>query len=222
MTDDMEDNGTAPFSPETQNSSLTELRLNACEEYDSFSDDDIDTQFGLSPYVPDNMHSPSHRIQSSPSSSRSISPSSNNIELLNLSLSTISVCSSSDDESIDQNDFNDDYYLISSDDDDRVSLEEINARIGSPPSNEQNGKRLNLETIYEGIFFETPPRKVAKSSLWHHLRNGISNPISMTNNKLPTEQQNKNVDLSHIDFMVLHEPSNGGLVNSFQQQMNLE
>ncbi|XP_055599255.1 uncharacterized protein LOC129748616, partial [Uranotaenia lowii] len=45
-----------------------------------------------------------------------------------------------------------------------VTLEEINARIGmTPPDSERSRSRLNLETIFEGQFLETPPKKEFES-----------------------------------------------------------
>lgn len=49
------------------------------------------------------------------------------------------------------------------DENERVSLDEITASINTPPSmlSQSRGshKRLNLETIFEGVFLETPPKK---------------------------------------------------------------
>lgn len=50
-------------------------------------------------------------------------------------------------------------------DDDRITLDEIHAKINTPPSAKSSknlSKRLNLETIYEGVFLETPPKKRSK------------------------------------------------------------
>lgn len=47
---------------------------------------------------------------------------------------------------------------------DFVSIEEINARIGlTPPDSERSRSRLNLETIFEDKFLETPPKKEFES-----------------------------------------------------------
>uniref|UniRef100_A0A182YSQ2 Uncharacterized protein n=1 Tax=Anopheles stephensi TaxID=30069 RepID=A0A182YSQ2_ANOST len=41
-----------------------------------------------------------------------------------------------------------------------VTLDEIHARIGlTPPDGNVSRTRLNLETIFEGVFLETPPKK---------------------------------------------------------------
>ncbi|XP_050071195.1 uncharacterized protein LOC126559123 [Anopheles maculipalpis] len=41
-----------------------------------------------------------------------------------------------------------------------VTLDEIHARIGlTPPDGNVSRSRLNLETIFEGVFLETPPKK---------------------------------------------------------------
>lgn len=49
------------------------------------------------------------------------------------------------------------------DEDERISLDEITASINTPPSmlSQSRGshKRLNLETIFEGVFLDTPPKK---------------------------------------------------------------
>lgn len=188
------------------------------DDYYPFSDDDIDPEFGLLPFTLDDLHSPTHRLQSSLSSSRSVSPDSNQIELLNTSLSTIG-SSSEDDIIANQNDFED--CPSTSEDEDRVSLVEINAKIGSPPANNQNGKRLNLETIYEGVFLDTPPKKVSKSSLRHQPRcNGISNMIQFK--RIITDPQDTDYGISSMDFIVVNDDSSSGCVlsKSFQKQLN--
>lgn len=53
-------------------------------------------------------------------------------------------------------------YSIANDypEDERISLEEIQARINTPPSAlSKSNKRLNLETIFEDVFLETPKKK---------------------------------------------------------------
>lgn len=47
------------------------------------------------------------------------------------------------------------------DDEDRISLEEITAHINTPPSAalSRSNKRLNLETIFEDVFLETPKKR---------------------------------------------------------------
>ncbi|XP_053660503.1 uncharacterized protein LOC128709524 [Anopheles marshallii] len=45
-----------------------------------------------------------------------------------------------------------------------VTLDEIHARIGmTPPDGNVSRSRLNLETIFEGVFLETPPKKEFQS-----------------------------------------------------------
>lgn len=54
------------------------------------------------------------------------------------------------------------------DDDDRISLEDLTAQINTPPSMlSRSNKRLNLETIFEDVFLETPKkRKCQKFNSW--------------------------------------------------------
>lgn len=40
-----------------------------------------------------------------------------------------------------------------------ISLEEINAQIGTPPKTSRYSRYVNLETIFEDKFLETPPKK---------------------------------------------------------------
>ena len=49
---------------------------------------------------------------------------------------------------------------------DRISLAEIKAQIQSPQCSSPSAKRLNLETIFEGVFLETPPKKKRYSDSW--------------------------------------------------------
>uniref|UniRef100_A0A1Q3EYP2 Uncharacterized protein n=1 Tax=Culex tarsalis TaxID=7177 RepID=A0A1Q3EYP2_CULTA len=60
-----------------------------------------------------------------------------------------------------------------------VSLEEINARIGlTPPDSERSRSRLNLETIFEDKFLETPPKKGFESRTGHNLlRRSLRNRV---------------------------------------------
>ncbi|XP_050088620.1 uncharacterized protein LOC126572931 [Anopheles aquasalis] len=56
-----------------------------------------------------------------------------------------------------------------------VSLDEIHARIGlTPPDSHKSRSRLNLETIFEGVFLETPPKKEFQST-GNLLRRSIKN-----------------------------------------------
>lgn len=56
-----------------------------------------------------------------------------------------------------------------------ISLDEIHARIGlTPPDVNGSRSRLNLETIFEGVFLETPPKKEFQSK-GNLLRRSIKN-----------------------------------------------
>ncbi|XP_058059928.1 uncharacterized protein LOC131210665 [Anopheles bellator] len=56
-----------------------------------------------------------------------------------------------------------------------VTLDEIHARIGlTPPDLHGSRTRLNLETIFEGVFLETPPKKEFQS-VGNLLRRSIKN-----------------------------------------------
>lgn len=85
------------------------------------------------------------------------------ISLLNLSISPISA--NHDDELVrDMFERSDQLPYSGADDDDddeRISLDEITAQINTPPSSHSKSatKRLNLETIFEDVFLETPPKK---------------------------------------------------------------
>lgn len=93
--------------------------------------------------------------------------SSEPISLFNLSISPIS---SIEDISCFSDDFkaNDEICQIADamtnddeDDDERISIEEITAQINTPPStvSRSSNKRLNLETIFEDVFLETPKKR---------------------------------------------------------------
>lgn len=58
--------------------------------------------------------------------------------------------------------------MIDIDEEERVSLDDITAQINTPPQTMARGssKRLNLETIFEGVFLETPPKK-KRYDTWH-------------------------------------------------------
>lgn len=101
-------------------------------------------------YQPSIDELPAFAISSMSPSGLSISPiDTEPLCLLNISISPIS-CDFADDDDDDENG-----------EDERVSLEEINAQINTPPpTDHHNGsKRLHLETIFEGVFLETPPKK---------------------------------------------------------------
>lgn len=92
---------------------------------------------------------------------RTFDAESESISLLNLSISPISA--NHDDEYV--KDFYS-YSAVADDTDDnvdeeRVSLDEITAQINTPPASQTKNatKRLSLETIFEGVFLETPPKR---------------------------------------------------------------
>lgn len=112
-------------------------------------------------------------------SGRSQSPMGNGpLSLLNLSISPISSLSDlTDDPDDDGHIYGDDGDVArmrdidrtaststpDDEDSDRISLDEINAQINTPPqsaiSQRYSTKRLNLETIFEDVFLETQPKK---------------------------------------------------------------
>lgn len=138
-----------------------------CESFSSFGSFDDGFQFA-GEYRPSCDELPAFSIQSVSPSGRSISPIIDNEQysLLNLSISPISSLSdltaNDDDERVNRTNEN---YDDDDDDSDRVSLAELNAQINTPPSGHNcSKKRLNLETIFEGVFLETPPKKLKFNS----------------------------------------------------------
>lgn len=111
---------------------------------------------------------PTFSVMSASAGGRSLSPSSNEpISLFNLSISPIS---SIEDLSNDANNFlphgsrlTKDLTQSSTatgyDEEERISLEEITAQINTPPILSKSNKRLNLETIFEDVFLETPKKR---------------------------------------------------------------
>lgn len=120
---------------------------------------------------------PTFSIKSASPNGRSISPIMNEpISLFNLSISPIMFSSIEDLSRVDDGDYaineniakhltksNDTIGTVYDDDDDddeRISLEEITAQINTPPSAlSRSNKRLNLETIFEDVFLETPKKR---------------------------------------------------------------
>lgn len=111
-------------------------------------------------------------------SGRSLSPILNEpISLFNLSISPISSvedltrigdhsvvnCSSNTNSSKFTEDWTQLSYSFVNDypEHERISLDEIQAQINTPPSSalSKSNKRLNLETIFEDVFLETPKKK---------------------------------------------------------------
>lgn len=137
--------------------------------------DDTANDTGCAEFKLSSDELPTFSIQSVSPSGRSLSPityAAEPISLFNLSISPIS----SMNDLTQLNEMDDDLFGVSSlegtangkrkdsdidDDDERVSLDEITAQIKSPPASQLHcsGKRLNLETIFEGVFLETPPKK---------------------------------------------------------------
>lgn len=120
---------------------------------------------------------PTFSFKSTSPDERSISPIINEpISLFNLSISPITSIedlSLVSDQSIYTGDYgtNERTLLTQSsdnigtayaedDDDEHISLEEITAQINTPPSVlSRSNKRLNLETIFEDVFLETPKKR---------------------------------------------------------------
>ncbi|XP_067612718.1 uncharacterized protein [Eurosta solidaginis] len=76
---------------------------------------------------------------------------------------------------------------------DFVTLQEINAKI-SPPVYEENSKttlsRCNsLETIFEGVFLNTPPRKVSNASNMSSMRGDLFEKLVI--NRLKSGKENQ-------------------------------
>lgn len=116
---------------------------------------------------------PTFSLRSTSPLGRSLSPIANEpISLFNLSISPISSIEDlSNDQSICASNYitNEKYTKDSTqsvdsntscDEDERISLEEITAHINTPPSAlSRSNKRLNLETIFEDVFLETPKKR---------------------------------------------------------------
>lgn len=125
--------------------------------------------------------------------------SSEPISLFNLSISPIS---SIEDISRFSDDYKTDHRICQiadaitngdEDDDERISIEEITAQINTPPStaSKSSNKRLNLETIFEDVFLETP-----KKRRFNGFRNFNSWRIEERINSYVFEQQ-KNYNEQH-------------------------
>lgn len=103
------------------------------------------------------------------------------------------------------------------DENERISLDEITASINTPPSmlSQSRGshKRLNLETIFEGVFLETPPKK----------RKFDSRRTAFKFNEITTERISSYV----IEQQTQHQQqmhgidSTTGLCNVFDDKINL-
>lgn len=139
-------------------------------------DDSI--EFIQTPHKPSFDGLPAFSIGTVSPNGRSLSPISNEpISLFNLSISPISSVEDltrvndqsvifSGNTNIASENYTEDWtqssYSIANDypEDERISLDEIHAQINTPPSNlSKSNKRLNLETIFEDVFLETPKKK---------------------------------------------------------------
>lgn len=103
--------------------------------------------------------------------------------------------------------------------DERISLDEITAQINTSASvSLRSNKRLNLETIFEDVFLETPKkRRLAESKRFNSWR--INTYHNLTNeeriNTYVFEQQQ-----NHCDSNTRQETANN-LCNAFENQINL-
>lgn len=168
------------------------------------------------------------------SASRSISPLINEpISLFNLSISPIS--SIEDLSHINDQSVNNSNYLINGkyikdlteasdaiesvyDEDERISLEEITAQINTPPSLlSRSNKRLNLETIFEDVFLETPKKRrfncFKKFNSWRIETQQITNEERISSYVIE-QQQNRDNQSAPPDTTNL-------LCNSFDDKINI-
>lgn len=139
-------------------------------------DDNI--EYVQMPHKPSIDELPTFSIGNISPNGRSLSPICNeSISLFNLSISPISSVEDlaqandkldiyPDNKSIENDKYIKDWAANSYTDayeypeDERISLDEIQAQINTPPSAQsKSNKRLNLETIFEDVFFETPKKK---------------------------------------------------------------
>lgn len=88
--------------------------------------------------------------------------------------------------------------MTDTDDEERVSLDDITAQINTPPQNANRGssKRLNLETIFEGVFLETPPKR-RRHDTWH-MRAIREVTVERINTYVREQQQNNNDSNEHL------------------------
>lgn len=100
------------------------------------------------------------------------------------------------------------------DENERISLDEITASINTPPSmlSQSRGshKRLNLETIFEGVFLETPPKK----------RKFDSRRTAHKFNEITTERISSYV-IDQRQQQLHGNDSTNGLCNVFDDKINL-
>jgi len=84
--------------------------------------------------------------------------------------------------------------------DDFITLEEINAQIGTSPKNSKYSK-LNLETIFEGVFLETPPKKndTKRIALCKEL---AARSLAFTNTQYNNETCDNNFNFNELDDIV--------------------
>lgn len=184
---------------------------------------------------------PTFSIRSASPSGRCLSPIVNEpISLFNLSISPISsiedlthvsdqsVCAAAAAATVSHTDGKytkdlklDDNDTIGSgyDEDERISLEEITAKINTPPSAlSRSNKRLNLETIFEDVFFETPKKRrfngFKRFNSWRiETYEKITNEERI-NSYVFEQQQNQSDQDTHIDTANF-------LCNAFDDKINL-
>lgn len=101
-----------------------------------------------------------------------------------------------------------------------VSLEEINARIGlTPPDSERSRSRLNLETIFEDKFLETPPKKGFESRTGNNLlRRSLRNRVLFGGGSGPgSSPATPDRDL---DAAAAKKKTSAGIVDSLSDQFD--
>lgn len=125
-------------------------------------------------------------------------------------------------------------YVSSYDDDERISLDEITASISTPPSmlpqSRGSQKRLNLETIFEGVFLDTPPkkRKFDSRRTAHKFHEITSERISsyvieqqQHRHHEQEQQQQQQHQEQQIHSIRISTDSTTGLCNTFDDKINL-
>lgn len=100
------------------------------------------------------------------------------------------------------------------DENERISLDDITASINTPPpvlsQSRGSNKRLNLETIFEGVFLETPPKK----------RKFDSRRTAHKYNEITTERISSYV-IEQRQQQLHSNDSTNGLCNVFDDKINL-
>lgn len=154
----------------------------------------------------------------SPSCTRTFDAENESTSLLNLSISPISV--NHDDELVRDYSVRSDQRTYSGtgddddvDDEERISLDEITAQINTPPPSHSKSasKRLNLETIFEGVFLETPPKK-RKFESWQ----------IKTIREMTTEERISTYVKEQQQTIECCGASTGSLCNLFDERMDID